>query len=327
VFDLSPETWILLGRYLGAGLALGLGGIGAAVGMGIAAGQANEGIMRQSASQGTMLRTMLIGQALGGSPSIFALVIGLLILFLPFDPPDAMGGNLFAALAGAGLAMGFGALGSGVGCGFPAGAACDGIARNPRRSSQVTPAMIVGQAMAQSSSIFAIVIALILLFRRPEGTDWAQMGIMLGAGIAMGVSALGSGFGSGNTAGGAVRGLSHWPKSHGLTVRTMLIAQANCQTPAVFGMLVAFIMMFAMQDLTPNLEGFSRAIGAAIAVGFGGVGPGIGSGIVGSSGCEATAARPAKDSLILRTMLIGQGITQSTSIYALIIALALLFIV
>lgn len=326
MFELTPETWILLGRYVGAGLALGLGGIGAAVGMGIAAGQANEGIMRQPACQGTMLRTMLIGQAVGGSPSIFALVVGLLILFVPFDPPDAMGGNLFAALTGAGLAIGFGAFGSGVGCGLPAGAACDGVARNPRRTSQITPAMIIGQAVAQSPSIFATVIALILVFRKPEGTDWALTGIMIGAGLAMGVSALGSGMGSGNTAGGAIKGLCHWPKSHGLTIRTMLIAQAVCETPAIFGMLVAFIMMYTLQ-LDANIEGFAQAIGAAIAVGFGGIGPGIGSGLAGSSGCEATAARPSKDTLIMRTMLIGQAIAQSTSIYALIIALALLFIV
>ncbi len=64
----------MLGRYTGAGLALGLGGIGAAVGMGNAAAQANEAIMRQPRVQGEMLRTMLIGQAVNGSPSIFALV-------------------------------------------------------------------------------------------------------------------------------------------------------------------------------------------------------------------------------------------------------------
>ena len=326
MFEFSPETWILLGRYLGAGLALGLGGVGAAVGMGIVAGQANESIMRQPASQGIMLRTMLIGQAVGGSPSIFALVVGLLILFVPFDPPELMGGNLFAALTGAGLAIGFGAFGSGFGCGLPGGSACDGVARNPRRTSQITPAMIIGQAVAQSPSIFATVIALILVFRKPEGTDLALIGILIGAGLAMGVSALGSGMGSGNTAGGAVKGLCHWPKSHGLTIRTMLIAQAVCETPAIFGMLVAFIMMYTLQ-LDSTIEGFAQAIGAAIAVGFGGVGPGIGSGLAGSSGCETTAACPSKDALIMRTMLIGQAVAQSTSIYALIIALALLFIV
>lgn len=327
MFELDPQTWELLGRYMGAGLALGFGGIGAAVGMGNAAAQANTAMMRQPATQGEMLRTMLIGQAVGGSPSIFALVVGLFVLFLPAANPEVVGGNYFAALTGAGLAIGLGALGSGLGCGWPAGEACEAVARNPRRSTPATQAMIIGQAVAQSPSIFSLVIALILVLQQPEGTDLAVMGVSLGAGLAIGAASLGSGLGSGRTAGGAVGGVGAWPLSHGITLRTMLIGQAVCETPAIFGMLVAFIMMFALPNLEPGLIGFAKVFGAGIAVGFGGIGPGIGSGLTAGSGCAATASRPDKEPLILRTMLIGQAVSQSTAIYALIIALVLLYVV
>jgi len=317
----------MLGKYLGAGTALGLGGVGAAVGMGNAAAQANEAMMRQPKVQGEMLRTMLIGQAVGGSPSIFALVVGLLILFISPGDPELVGGNYFAALLGAGLAIGLGAFGSGLGCGWPAGYACDAVARNPRRASRATQSMIIGQAVAQSPSIFALVVALILVLTAKDGTDPATMGIAIGAGLAMGASALGSGVGSGRAAGGAVNGIGRWPLAYGVTLRTMLIGQAVCETPAIFGMLVAFIMMFGMGDLPGGVLGFAQVTGAAAAVGFGGIGPGIGSGLTAEKGCEATAARPEKDTLILRTMLIGQAVSQSTAIYALIIALALLYVV
>lgn len=324
---MSPHTWEFLGRYLGAGIALGLGGIGAGIGMGIAAGQASVGMMRQPARQGELLRTMLIGQAVGSSPSIFALVIGLLILFVSPAEPEAVGGNLFMALLGAGIAAGFGAFGSGLGCGWPAGAACEGVARNPGRTTQMTQGMVIGQAVAQSPSVFATVVALLLIFTQRIGTDWATMGIFLGAGLAVGVSALGPGVGSGQTAGGAVAGMGCWPKTRGITIRTMLIAQAVCETPAIFGLLVAFIMLFAMGELEADLIGFARTLGAAFAVGFGAIGPGIGSGLAGGGGCQATAASPRSDTLILRTMLIGQAVSQSTAIYGLIIALALLYVV
>ena len=252
---------------MGAGLALGLGGIGAAVGMGIAAGQANEGIMRQPQTQGYMLRTMLIGQAVGGSPSIFALVVGLLILFVARGTGPVMA----SAMIGAGLSVGLGCVGSGFGCGWPAGFACDGVARNPRRSDSVSSTMIIGQAVGQSPSVFATVLALMLIFLPTPGTGlWAVFGICLGAGLAMGASALGSGYGSGTVAGGAVSGVSRWPKMQGPTVRTMLIAQAVTETPAIFGVLVAFIMLFAMRGLENNIIGFSKAFGAGIAAGFGG---------------------------------------------------------
>jgi F0F1-type ATP synthase membrane subunit c/vacuolar-type H+-ATPase subunit K len=319
------NTWPLLGKFLGAAIALGLGGIGAAVGMGMAAAEANRSIMRQPQVQGNLLRTMLIGQAVGSSPSIFALVIGLLIAFGPV--PEDAAGNIFAIFIGAGLAVGLGCLGSGLGCGYPAQGACEGVGRNPRRGSQVTSAMVIGQAVAQSPAIFATVIALLLLFlTKGPGTDWTMMGITLGAGLAIGAGALGPGVGSGMAAGGAMNGIARWPKAHGAAVRLMLVAQSVCQTPAIFAILVAFIMLFTMQAVEPTFVSFSKFMAAAISVGFGAIGPGIGSGIAGASACEAMAARPRIEGLILRTMMIGQAVSQSTAIYALIIALVILFV-
>lgn len=326
---LDPHLMLLLGRFLGAGLALGLGGIGAAVGMGMAAGHATTGIMRQPSCQGAMLRTMLIGQAVGGSPSIFALVIGILILFVA--PPEAseVGWSWVAVLTGAGLSIGLGGFGVGLGCGWPAGAACDGLARNPERGGAITQGMIVGQAVAQSPAIFATVTSLIMLFLFwTPGTNLAFIGVALGAGIAVGASALGSGWGSGISAGGGVQGLSRWPKSQTLAIRTMLIGQAGSQTASVFGLLTAFIMLFVVNnDLAPTVVNFARTLGAGIAVGLGGVGPGIGSGIVPAAACVETARNPRLDALMMRTMLIGQAVSQSTAIYALIIGLVLLYVV
>ena len=323
----DPETTLLIGRVLGAALALGLGGIGAAIGMGMTAGSADEAIMRQPEQQGPMLRTMLIGQAVGGSPSIFALVIGLLVLFIAVGDAENAGGNVFFAFIGAGLAIGFGCLGSALGCGWPSMRACEAVARNPRRSGQITQAMVIGQAIAQSPAIFATVVALILVVGTQSGTDWLIMGTLVGAGIAVGASAVGAGIGSGWTAGGAVQAMGHWPHSHGVAFRTMLIGQATSQTPAVFGLLIAFIMLYATGGQLNDFETFAKMLAAAIAVGFGGIGPGFGSGLVGGAGCEITGPRPEKNALFLQTMLIGQAVSQSTAIYSLIIALLLIYVV
>ncbi|HIJ64773.1 MAG TPA: ATP synthase F0 subunit C [Candidatus Hydrogenedentes bacterium] len=323
--EISAETWELIGRYVGAGLALGFGGIGAAIGMGMAAGKANEGIMRQPACQGAMLRTMLIGQAVGGSPSIFALVIGIVILFVKMP---LSGLTLAAGAVGAGLSIGLGCLGSGLGCGWPAGAACDGLARNPGQSGKLTQIMIIGQAVGQTPSIFATVIALVLLYVPAAlnvHTGWVVAGVAVGAGFAMGAGALGPGMGSGLAAGGAVRGIGCWPKSYGVTLRTMLIGQAVGQTPAIFGMLLAFIMLFALGGRAVGLVGFAKTLGAGLAVGFGSVGPGIGCGHAADSGAEWTARQPLHGAALLRTLLIGQAVAQSTAIYSLVIALVLLY--
>lgn len=322
----DAELIIAVGRYLGAGFALGLGGIGSAIGMGMAAGHADAAIMRQPTTQGVMLRTMLIGQAVGGSPSVLALVVGLMIMFVP-EASSTQPWISFAGFVSAGLAIGLGCFGSGWGCGWPAGEGCEGTARNPRHAPRIAQGMILGQAVAQSPSLFALVISLILLFVSQGGaTAWTATGAALGASLAIGAGAIGSGLGSGYTAGGAIQGISRWPGSYGQTVRTMLIGQAVGQTPAIFGLLAAFIILFAMRGLEDSVIGFARTLAAGLAVGFGGIGPGYGCGLAGGSGCEAIATHPRREALVLRTMLIGQAVSQSTAIYALIIGLVILYV-
>ena len=67
---------------------------------------------------------------------------------------------------GAGLAM-IAGIGPGVGEGYTAGQACAAIARQPEAQSEVTRTMIMGIAMAESTGIYALVIALLLLFANP----------------------------------------------------------------------------------------------------------------------------------------------------------------
>jgi F-type H+-transporting ATPase subunit c len=69
-----------------------------------------------------------------------------------------------AAFIGAGLAMGFGAIGPGVGEGFVGGKACEAIGRNPEEAGLLTRTMLVGQAVSESTGIYSLVIALLLLF-------------------------------------------------------------------------------------------------------------------------------------------------------------------
>ncbi|MBU2552612.1 MAG: ATP synthase F0 subunit C [Proteobacteria bacterium] len=69
-----------------------------------------------------------------------------------------------AALLGAGLAMGFGAIGPGVGEGYAAGRACEAIGRNPKEAGLLTRTMLVGQAVSESTGIYSLVIALLLIF-------------------------------------------------------------------------------------------------------------------------------------------------------------------
>ncbi len=68
-------------------------------------------------------------------------------------------------------------------------------------------------------------------------------------------------------------------------------------------------------------------LAAGIAMGLGAIGPGIGEGFVGGKACEAIGKRPDEANLITKTMVIGQAISETTGIYALVVALILIFVV
>ncbi len=69
-----------------------------------------------------------------------------------------------AALLSAGLAMGLGAIGPALGEGFAAGKACEGVARQPEQAPLLTRTMLIGQAVSESTGIYSLVIALLLIF-------------------------------------------------------------------------------------------------------------------------------------------------------------------
>ncbi len=68
------------------------------------------------------------------------------------------------ALLGAGLAMGFGAIGPGVGEGFVGGKACEALGKRPDQANLITRTMLIGQAVSETTGIYSLVIALILIF-------------------------------------------------------------------------------------------------------------------------------------------------------------------
>ena len=69
-----------------------------------------------------------------------------------------------ASVLGAGLAMGLGALGPGIGEGMTAAKACEAMGKNPKEAGLLTRTMLVGQAVSESTGIYSLVVALLLLF-------------------------------------------------------------------------------------------------------------------------------------------------------------------
>lgn len=64
----------------------------------------------------------------------------------------------------AGLAIGLGAIGPGIGIGLLAGKAMEAIGRNPEAAPRIQTAMILAIVFAEAIAIYALVVALIIKF-------------------------------------------------------------------------------------------------------------------------------------------------------------------
>jgi F-type H+-transporting ATPase subunit c len=84
----------------------------------------------------------------------------------PFNAAAKAGANEFdvktGAMIGAGIAIGLGALGGGLGQGRAAAAALEGISRNPGAAGRIQTPMILGLALIESLVLFSWIIAFFL---------------------------------------------------------------------------------------------------------------------------------------------------------------------
>ncbi len=69
-----------------------------------------------------------------------------------------------AKAIGAGLCMGIGAIGPAIGEGNAVGKALEGMARQPEAGGDLRTNMILGCAITETTGIYSLVIALLILF-------------------------------------------------------------------------------------------------------------------------------------------------------------------
>ena len=78
-------------------------------------------------------------------------------------------------------------------------------------------------------------------------------------------------------------------------------------------------------DMSEAIILAGSAIGAGLAM-IAGIGPGIGEGTAVAAACEAIGRQPECKSSVTTTMLMGCAVAETTGLYALVIAILLIFV-
>ncbi len=142
----------------------------------------------------------------------------------------------------------------------------------------------------------------------------------IGAGVAVGMAGLGSGIGQGIAASGAVGAVA---EDEDMFARG-LIFTALPETQAIYGFLIAILLLVfsGLLGAPKNLPVVSGliAIGAGAAVGFAGLGSGMGQGITAAS---AAGAVVENEDMFARGIIF-TAISETQAIYGFLIAILLL---
>lgn len=163
---------------------------------------------------------------------------------LQFETKDLI---LAASAIGIGFAM-IAGIGPGIGQGYAAGKAAEAVGRTPKNSRPITFVMLLGAAVAETSGILALVVALILLFSNPlvnaKGVGLIIAASAIGAGLSM-IAGIGPAIGQGYAAGKSTEAVGKRPKYQSNIVRTMILGQAVSQTTGIYALIIALVLMFA----------------------------------------------------------------------------------
>lgn len=302
------------------GVIIAIGSMGGAIGQGIAASGTLESITRQPASYHENLRTMFIGVALIESGPIVTLVCSLMLCFS--ETPVSWG----SAYADCGVAFLL-SITSFLACiasGLVVRAASISIGRQPFLAKNIFTLMVLAQAIIEAPIIFAFILtSLIQHFITPE-LSLIQGAQYCAAALALGFGSIGPSIGQAFFASACCSAIGIRKAVYHKIFPFMLLNQTLIDTPLIFSLLFSFLILYTPMSPLAEFIHVVPLIMAAITIGCGSIGSGIGIGYTASCSAYQIAENPENYNSIFKTTLLSVMFIESSTIYAMIIALSLI---
>ena len=143
---------------------------------------------------------------------------------------------------------------------------------------------------------------------------------VLGAGLAIGLAGLGVGIGEGMVAKKSLESMGKNPDMSNYFLVLTILGISLVESAAIYGLIIAFQIM----GMEPGSIEAWRAVAAGCAIGFAGLGAGVGEGMLVSGAMDATLRNPEMKTKIMTFMILFLALVESVAIYGLIIAFQLL---
>lgn len=299
---------------------VGFTAIGVGIGQGFATMGALHALHIQPQARPDILRCLVLGLALIETAAIIGVTIALFLFFgLAPSTVTFEGGiaelGILAAMSLSGFTLGLVSA-------FPVREACLALARQPFFGQKIMRFMLIVLSILQTPIIFSFIISINIKDQISELTTLPDSLRLLGAGLSIGLGCVGPALGLALFAKKACQSIGINRSAYTSLITFSFISQAMVETPIVFSMIIGLLL--TMLPSATMLRGYAL-LAAGICMGIGTFSTGISSGRTAGAACERIAIEPNSYAMISRTSLFAQGIMETVTIYALLVALALIF--
>lgn len=242
--DVGPETLNSHIAHLGVLFALSIPSFIIGIVSALPAKYALLSAARQPFFSAKISRFMLICQSVIQTPAIFGFIVALLI---SSQSSSVIGLVDAFRLVAMGLTIGLGTLGPVIGLGLFSKSACKGLGLNREAYQKLLSLTLVSNAIIETPVILSMVVAFAMLGESFSDTNILGGIRVFASALCMGLSTLGTGISSGKTSAIACNKIAEDPQTYGAVSRTSLFAQGLIDTCAIYGLLVALMIMWLIK--------------------------------------------------------------------------------
>lgn len=225
---------------LGIALAMGISSFAVGLAAALPAKAAVYALARQPFFGNKILNIMLLSQSIVQTPVIFGFLISLIIKANIAGLADFANAYRFLI---AGAAMGVGGIGPAISLGLFSKNALRSLGINRLSYNKILPFTFISQAMIETPVIFVMLIALIICIR-PMRVDTATTLIAyLAAAFSVAISTIAPSLGVSRIASSASLQMSYKPEHATVISRVGIISQGLVDSAAIYGLLIALLLV------------------------------------------------------------------------------------
>lgn len=302
-------------HYITIALAVGLNSVAVGIGEGVATISALEAMNIQPETKSEIQTCAIMGMALIETAAIMGVAVSMIMLLgTPIEHK-----TFYFGLAEIGIASAICLTGLviGIASAWPAQSACLAIARQPFASKTIMRFMLITQSIIQTPIIFGFIIAMFIKTQAPLAATVAESLRLISSGLCIGIGSIGPAIGLALFAKKACASMGVNRQAYGKLIPFTFISQAIIETPIIFALVIALIIITT--SASTDLHGIAF-IAAALSIGFGTIGAGISSGRTAAAACEQIALDPRNYSILSKVSMFAQGLIDTCAIYALLIS-------